>query len=394
MIAVAATTPKLGAQARWAATPVRARLEIVAGFRRLLAERAQQFAAASGRDQPNCLVAEVLPMLDACRFLLETAENALAPRRMDNENRPIWLVKTRLEVRREPVGTVLVIGPGNYPFFLAGIQTVQALVAGNAVVLKPGIGAGTVLRLMAETLVEAGLDPALLDVTSEDVDEVYRALDTGQIGLIVMTGSENAGRKVQIRAAELGIRTVMELSGEDPVFVLPSADLDRVVKALRFGTTFNNGETCIAPKLVIAWSSVAAEVTRRMEKSGIDLVVIPVNSSDEALFHASRSGFALGATIFGREKDALEFAGRVDAGVVVINDMIAPTADPRLPFGGRRRSGYGVTRGIDGLLEMTQIKSIVVRKGRWVPHLDKPADANIFLKYIRLVHGSWWRRGK
>ena len=57
-----------------------------------------------------------------------------------------------------------------------------------------------------------------------------------------------------------------------------------------------------------------------------------------------------------------------------MNDVIVPTADPRLPFGGRKHSGFGVTRGAEGLLEMTVLKCVTVRRGRFRPHLD-PADA-------------------
>ena len=60
---------------------------------------------------------------------------------------------------------------------------------------------------------------------------------------------------------------------------------------------------------------------------------------------------------------------RVRAGSVTINDLIVPTADPRLPFGGQGVSGFGVTRGAEGLLEMTAIKAVTIRTGRFPPSL-------------------------
>ena len=93
------------------------------------------------------------------------------------------------------------------------------------------------------------------------------------------------------------------------------------------------------------------------------------------------------------EAAAQLLAGRVQAGAVVINDLIVPTADPRLPFGGRGRSGFGVTRGAEGLLEMTAPKVITVRRGKSLPHLDPPhaADAELFHAYIQTVHAGAWR---
>ncbi len=74
--------------------------------------------------------------------------------------------------------------------------------------------------------------------------------------------------------------------------------------------------------------------------------------------------------------------------------MIAPTADARVPFGGRDRSGFGVTRGAEGLLEMTRIKTVITQRRRWLPHLDgaRETDAPIFtalieLKVPRLLRG-------
>ncbi|MEJ2436395.1 MAG: aldehyde dehydrogenase family protein, partial [Pseudolabrys sp.] len=60
--------------------------------------------------------------------------------------------------------------------------------------------------------------------------------------------------------------------------------------------------------------------------------------------------------------------------VVLVNDLIAPAADARLPFGGRKLSGFGATRGREGLLEMTTQKVVVVQRGRWRPHFDEPAQ--------------------
>ena len=87
----------------------------------------------------------------------------------------------------------------------------------------------------------------------------------------------------------------------------------------------------------------------------------------------------------------MALAARVRAGSVCVNDLIVPTADPRLPFGGRGRSGFGATRGAEGLLEMTVAKTVSIRRGRFRPHLDapKPGDAARFAHMTALLHGAW-----
>ena len=104
--------------------------------------------------------------------------------------------------------------------------------------------------------------------------------------------------------------------------------------------------------------------------------------------------YALGAVVFGDSSRAKEVAEQINAGCVVINDMIAPTADPRVPFGGRGQSGFGVTRGAAGLEEMTQLKSIIHQHGRWLPHLEGPSphDADLLFGFLGTSHGAGWRQ--
>lgn len=286
----------------------------------------------------------------------------------------------KLTIQREPFGIVLVIGPSNYPLFLPAVHALQALVAGNAVILKPGRGGLAAAAAFAQAVAEAGFDTGLLSLLSEDVDEVKDVMEMG-VDKVVLTGSSATGRAVLAQLATTGTPSVMELSGHDVVFVRPGANLELVRKAVRFGLTLNAGQTCIAPKLIIAWSGIANDF-------GIPVEI--ASSDEEALAIAARSGYALGATIFGHTDDCVEFAQKVRAGVIVVNDMIVPTADPRLPFGGRGKSGFGVTRGAEGLLEMTSVKSVAVRRGRWLPHLGAPhpIDAELFTSYIGWLHGG------
>jgi acyl-CoA reductase-like NAD-dependent aldehyde dehydrogenase len=100
------------------------------------------------------------------------------------------------------------------------------------------------------------------------------------------------------------------------------------------------------------------------------LALVPVRDCEEALRFDERCPYALGASVFGPEEPARRLAARIRAGTVTINDLIVPTADSRLPFGGRGESGYGVTRGAEGLLELTAIKTVSIRRGRRRPHYE------------------------
>ena len=120
--------------------------------------------------------------------------------------------------------------------------------------------------------------------------------------------------------------------------------------------------------------------------------LVGVDDAEEALLLDAQCPYALGATVFGPAAEARRFAQRVEAGVVVVNDMIVPTADPRLPFGGRGGSGFGSTRGAEGLLELTAPRVVIERQARTHPHFEtlQPDDERLFESYLKASHSRRW----
>jgi acyl-CoA reductase-like NAD-dependent aldehyde dehydrogenase len=436
------------AQRSWAATPLDERVALVRRVRHALVARADTLAVTSGNGRTaETLVAQVLPLVDACRFLEGEAAQILAPRRPPSRQRPWWLAGVSLEIRREPLGVVLIIAPANYSLFLPGVQTLQALVAGNAVVLKPGAGGLPAARALAGVFETAGLNPCLFHSLSESPAAAGAAIATG-VDKVLLTGSAATGISVLAELAPRLTPATLELSGCDAAFVRADADLDLVARSLGFGLRLNNGATCIAPRRVFVASERATDLETRLGRMARKLVPCPVapavaaavadavaggarliaghccpdvatgplivaeaspemrllqedhsapvlalvrvRDDEEALVAAGSCPYALGATVFGRESGARALAARVRAGAVVINDVVVPTADPRFPFGGRGRSGYGVTRGAEGLLDLTAVKALAIRRGRWRPHLDPPGpqDADLFRAYLTIAHGG------
>jgi acyl-CoA reductase-like NAD-dependent aldehyde dehydrogenase len=447
------------AQPGWAATPLKVRLKMFRRFRALAAEHAANLAALSSsqRERPlsEALTAEVVPLLESVKFLEREATQILSTRRLGRRGRPKWLLNVDAEIRREPLGVVLVIGPSNYPLFLPAVQALQALVAGNSVLVKPGMGGSKVMQTVMDLLHHAGLDHRLMQILPEASSAAAAAIDAG-VDKVVLTGAAETGTAVLGHLAHSLTPAVMELSGCDAVFIRGDADLDLVVRSLRFGTLLNNGATCIAPRRVFVHQSVATELEGRLARAfaedtaqreplrlksqwtriihealsgGAHLVsghleedgqchpplvlagalpemrllqndvfapvmsLVTVADDHEAIEISRHCPYALGATIFGRsEREARRLADRIDAGVIVVNDIMVPTADPRLPFAGRHRSGFGSTRGAEGLLEMTSPKGVTVRRGSWRPHLDsaQPGDVELFENFLRATNALNW----
>ena len=446
-----------GIQGRWAETPLANRVRIVRSARHLMAERAEELAAgisaSLSRTRADTLVTELLPLLDACKFLEREAKHLLAPRKLGRRGRPLWLSGVVAEVHREPLGHVLVIGPSNFPLFLPGVQVMQALAAGNTVTWKPGSGGAEVAQFVAGILREAGLPAGVLSVTDESIEAAHRAL-AGTPDKVIFTGSSESGQSVLATLAGTSTPAVVELSGADAVVVMPSADLSRVAKIIAFGLRLNGAAVCMSPRRLFATPSTMAMLRplleaelekvpavqldattsarlRSMLADAVDagamlqgelrpeaqkpLVVdhatprMTIAQSDlfapvlsliavDSMLHVRelylQCPYALTAAIFCSPKDekkARVLAKMLRAGTVLINDAIAPTADPRVPFGGRGASGFGVTRGAEGLLEMTSVKTLLIRRSGRMRHLDPTTnrDAQIFASMIAAIHGPW-----
>ncbi len=454
-------------QIAWERRPTRERLAVIERFRVGLVNCVDDLLAAldrPGRLAAESLSAEILPLADACRFLVTRGERLLADVVEPAAGRPGWCLGHRVVHRRRPWGCVLVIGPGNYPLFLPGVQTLQALAAGNAVLWKPGRGGLKVAALVRSIWAEAGGDERLLGILSEETAAAEAALDQG-VDLVVLTGSSRSGRAVLERAAQRVTPAIVELSGCDAVFVLDSADIKLAARAIAFGLNFNAGATCLAPRRVFVTAvrrealeaALLDEVAKLPEKS-VDAVAlrfavqrthealadgarmiageVPSSSAevpqeralvkpwllgngrpsmafaqsdlfaptamvlvaqnlDEMLEFDCKCPYALGAAVFGASTEAARFARRVRAGCVVVNDFLAPTADPRLSFGGSGASGYGATRGPLGLLAMTRPQAVVTQTLPFRPHLDRIESPRIeqLAALFQWEHGCGvWRR--
>ena len=446
--------------AGWAELPIRDRLRTLRAARHLIAERASEFADAISptlaRSKSDTLMSEVLPLLDACRFLERNAERLLRPSKLGLSGRPLWLDGLHAEIHREPLGHVLIIGPANYPLFVPGAQCLQALAAGNSVTWKPGAGGGEVAELAARALRDAGLPVGALTVTEESVEAAQRELERGA-DKVIFTGSSESGRRVLATLAETATPSVMELSGADAIIVTPDANLERVAKAVAFGLRLNGGAVCMSPRRLFTTATTMKALRPLLdaELARVPPVALPAKTAAKLrslVEDAVRSGavvygetnetaqrpmvvhgvrpsmaitqsdifapvislivadsmlhltemyaqcpYGLTAAIFcgpREEKRARALAQVLRAGTVLINDLIAPTVDPRVSFGGRGASGYGVTRGAEGLLEMTAVKTLLIRRTRNTLHMDPTtdADAPMFSGYITAMHGKGWAR--
>jgi succinate-semialdehyde dehydrogenase/glutarate-semialdehyde dehydrogenase len=243
----AAVARARSAQPAWAALGLRRRIAILREFQGKLYARKSEIAAAItrevGKPLVEALVTEVMVVLDAARFLIDNAWGILRDEPVPHGNlatklKSGWLV-------REPHGVIGIISPWNYPFSIPATETLAALVAGNAVVLKPSELTPLVALELASLLHAAGVPDDVFQVVVGE-GPAGAALLRAPIDKLVFTGSVATGKRIAAAAAERLLPMVLELGGKDPMLVLDDADVDVASSAAVWGAFVNVGQACLS----------------------------------------------------------------------------------------------------------------------------------------------------
>ncbi len=258
------------AQPAWQATPVSRRIAVLRRFQGLLHARARDVARLicqeAGKPTAEAITTEVLVVLDAAEFCIRTAHRFLRDQPVPHGN-PAMKAKRGVLVR-EPYGVIGIISPWNYPFSTPAVETLAALVLGNAVVIKPSEFTPLAVLELQKLLQAAGLDPDLLQVVIGEGPTGAALLDSG-VDKVIFTGSVATGKRVAETAARHLLPVVLELGGKDPMIVLPDVDLDVVTSGALWGGFMNAGQTCLSVERCYVHRSIYEPFLQRMvEKIG------------------------------------------------------------------------------------------------------------------------------
>ncbi len=234
-------------QLSWGATPLGQRIAVLRRFQRLLNERRDDVASLicreAGKPVVEALVTEILVVLDAAGFCIRNAHQFLREKRLPHGN-PVMKMK-RGKLVREPFGVIGIISPWNYPFSIPAVETLAALVTGNAVVLKPSESTPLIALELQRLLVAAGLNSDLMQVVIGE-GPAGAALIESPIDKLIFTGSVATGKRVGEAAAGRLLPIVLELGGKDPMLVLDDANVDIASSAAVWGAFVNAGQTCLS----------------------------------------------------------------------------------------------------------------------------------------------------
>lgn len=235
--------------------PVAWRLRQLEGITRLVEERETEIAAALHEDLGRSAVEAWLADIAATKGEAEHARKRL---RWWMRPRPQPLPLNQLPatawIKYEPLGTVLIIGPWNYPVYLTLGPLVAAVAAGNAAVIKPSEITPATSALLTRLIPEY-LDPEAVTVVEGDGAVTQQLLAQG-FDHVLFTGGTDIGRKILEGAAPTLTPVTLELGGKSPVVITADADLDIAARRIAWVKLMNSGQTCIAPDYVLVERSV------------------------------------------------------------------------------------------------------------------------------------------
>lgn len=213
----------------------------------------------TGKPRAEALLTEIFPTLDLIDYYEKNAAKIL---REQNVKTPILLMGKKSKIYHEPLGTVLVISPWNYPFNLSMTPILTALIAGNAVIFKPS--EYTPLKdLLEEIFAASGLPQDAVQVVYGG-KETGRALVDGRTSKIFFTGSERAGKSIMAHAANNLIPVELELGGKDPMVVFDDVNLERTVNGALWGSMTNSGQTCTSVERIYVQQGIYPQFTEML----------------------------------------------------------------------------------------------------------------------------------
>lgn len=246
----------------WRATGALERGAILADAARLLVQRLDEIAHDLVSEMGKTLAEARVEVKKSAEFFEFFAAVARLPYGvLLNDARP----GTETSARQEPLGVVLAITPWNDPLLTPARKLAPALIAGNAVILKPATNTPLVALHLARALHDAGLPAGVLGTATGRGSAISSALlGDPRLAAVSFTGGNDVGAQLRIALAERGTRLQTELGGKNAAVVLADADLELAAATIAAAAFGQAGQRCTATSRVVADRAVAAELVERL----------------------------------------------------------------------------------------------------------------------------------
>jgi aldehyde dehydrogenase (NAD+) len=285
------------------------RIEKIRNLKKIVLERREwlidKIQIDTGKSRSDALVSEIFGILDHLSYLEKNAGKALVDKKVTT---PIAFMGKKSKIYFEPLGTVLIISPWNYPFYQALVPITSAFVCGNAVVYKPSEHT-PLTGVVEEVLQQAGFASDWVKIIYGD-GKVGAELIELRPDKIMFTGSDRTGRKIMEHAAKQLIPVELELGGKDPMIVFDDANIVRATAGAIWGGLTNLGQSCTSVERIYIHQNIYNDFKAEMVKQ-VEWIKQETDKDGDADVGAMTVGFQV-ETI----KDHLDDAKKLGAEIL------------------------------------------------------------------------------
>ncbi|PTE60624.1 aldehyde dehydrogenase [Staphylococcus epidermidis] len=218
-----------------------------------------------GKSKVEAYATEISMLFKSIKLMRKELKNWSKTKQTDT---PLYLFPTKSYIKKEPYGTVLIIGPFNYPVQLVFEPLIGAIAAGNTAIVKPSELTPHV-AIVIKDIIEDTFDEAYVSVVEGGIEET-QALLSLPFDYMFFTGSEKVGKIVYEAAARKLIPVTLELGGKSPVIVDDTANIKVASERISFGKFTNAGQTCVAPDYILVQRKVKNDLIKALKKTIIE----------------------------------------------------------------------------------------------------------------------------
>jgi aldehyde dehydrogenase (NAD+) len=257
-----------------------------------------------GKSEFEAYSTEIGFVLDSITFMSKNLKNWAKAKKVKT---PIHQQPSKTYIMYEPYGTVLVIGPFNYPFQLVIEPLIGAMAAGNCAILKPSESTPNISALVKK-LIDETFDSRYIRVV-EGEKETTSALINSPFDYIFFTGSVPVGRIVMEAAAKNLVPVTLELGGKSPTIVDKTANIQAAAKRILWGKLANSGQTCIAPDYLVVHTDIKDRLINEMKQVIVEFYGTDALKSPDYGRIVNERQFDRLATIIDRDKSKVIYGG-------------------------------------------------------------------------------------
>lgn len=215
-----------------------------------------------GKSNVEAYATEIGIVLKSIKLALKELKSWTKTQQVDT---PLFMFPTKSYIMKEPYGTVLIIGPFNYPVQLVFEPLIGAIAAGNTAIIKPSELTPHTTEVVKH-IIESSFEHRYISIVEGSIDETQTLLHL-PFDYIFFTGSEKVGRIVYETASKQLTPVTLELGGKSPVIVDETANIKVASDRITFGKFTNAGQTCVAPDYILVNKKVKSALITALKHS-------------------------------------------------------------------------------------------------------------------------------